>query len=121
METLAPLIDQVAEIIKGTKDFAISQAPDFVRQYLVLNICQDIGWFCFDAALLYAVVRFAMVLKDRWDEWDDVGVFLGTLGVIILGTASAWGVMSMIEDSVEIWLAPKAYLVTHLISLASHK
>ena len=119
MDKLAPLINEVVEIIKQTKDFTIAQSPDFVRQYLIIQGIETVGWLLFSMVFLGAVVKFYLCFRSWWDEMNEIGCFFGVVAIVIGGFGSVFGIILNLTNLFEIWLAPKAYLVTSLIALAN--
>lgn len=116
MSDLAPLIEQVVEIVKGTKDFAVAQAPDFVRQFVIYSYIDTVGWLLFNLVALAAAIGGIMYLRHHWDDLQDLGQFLGSTGVLVVGGFSSFGTIANIDDLISLYFAPKVYIVMHIAS-----
>jgi uncharacterized protein YacL len=116
MKELEPLINQAVDLIKGSKEFVLSQAPDFIRQFVIYSYLSTLGWLVFSSICLAFVVKCAFYLRKNWDEIDDVGCVFGTTGVIVGGFLAVLAAVSNLNDLALIHFAPKVYIVTHLAS-----
>lgn len=119
MKELEPLIGQVVDIVKGTKEFVLAQAPDFIRQFIIYSCINTIGWIVFSVICGGVIVKFAFWLKKNWDEVDELVNVFGTIAIIVAGLISGFGVISNICDLFLMWLSPKVYIVTHIAACLS--
>lgn len=116
MKELEPLIQQVVDLIKGSKEFVLSQAPDFIRQFVIYSYLNTLGDLVFSSICLAIVVKCTFYLRKNWDEIEDIGRFFGPVGVIVGGLFAVLAMISNLNDLVVIHFAPKVYIATHLAS-----
>lgn len=114
MKEMTPLIEQVLEIVKGTKGFAIAQAPDFIRQFILLSYTENILSLVFFLLLLAANVKGAFLLKNNWRDLCAEEQFFGSFLAGAFGIFSIVMISSNLADLLALWLAPKVYIVTNI-------
>lgn len=64
---------EILEIVKGTKDFVVTQAPDSIQQLLQYEYMSSIGWggVCIIGLILFNIILVVSLLqKDRWTGWE---------------------------------------------------
>lgn len=122
MKELQPLIEQLTEIIKGTKDFTVAQSPDFIRQFLIKSYLDAIGWAMFSSFFIFLAWRIARYAKKNWEDTEEGTLLAMLLLAILIGIPGLLGLVENIEDIFVIWLAPKAWIVSELVrSMAGAK
>jgi hypothetical protein len=120
---------QLAEIAKASKEgglkaaeFVQQQAPDLVHQLLAWHFILSLLSFCAGISLLVLVVCLWRANRAKLAKWRNakygpdgeyilscVGAAFGIVaGVIIVSSNLGW---------IEIWVAPKLYLVEYLAGL----
>lgn len=116
MKELEPLINQLTEIIKGTKDFTLSQAPDFVRQYLIKSMTEAIAGIVLSVPIFIGSVflfKYGMAgLKEYEDE--------ASVCLLVSGSAICFSFIVVcvnIHDLLIIWLAPKVWIVENMVKM----
>lgn len=103
------LLKQVTEIIKGTKDFVVSQAPDIVRQYLnYYTHLYLFGLVAFGVFLITGTALLAYGLRDGYNR--DGAIVLGA----IIFTISLIATICTGINYYEITTAPKVFLLEYL-------
>lgn len=116
MKELEPLINQAVDLIKGSKEFVLDQAPDFIRQFVIYSYLNTLGWLVFSSICLAVVLKFAFYLRKNWDELEDIQRFFGSAGATVGAFLALLAFVSNINDLALIRFAPKVYIVTHLAS-----
>ncbi len=114
MKELEPLINQIVELLTGSKELVISQATDFIKQFIIYSYIDTFGWLLFSTICLGVVVKSSFYLRKNWDKTNEALCFFGTAGIIGGGIFSVLEILSNICDLLMLYFAPKAYIVTHL-------
>lgn len=140
--------EELLKWIQATKEFALAQAPDFVQQIMqwaffqnLTNLIFHVAFLIIGLCLLSTSYRFLKKATAFWKEnrndhdhyraftpKEDVHfgwLVAGTLVPLAIGTVTllpsfflAWGdVMTLVQ----IYVAPKVYLVEYLSHLVSGK
>jgi cytochrome c biogenesis protein CcdA len=111
MKELQPLLEQITDIVKGTKDFTVSQAPEFVRQFIIKSYLDNAGFMVF---FLLTALCFYGIYSNLKDDRDWMPLFI-VFAVISFGLA--FGVISCSEEMLVIYFAPKVYIVQNIARL----
>lgn len=113
------LIKELIEIIKGTKDFALAQAPDVYRNIIVSSIIHKI-FIVLQSALCIVVIFLLLksLNKMKEEDWPGCDVKFGqafgtVLGIIALFIGFLIACQNL-QELVQIYAAPKAYLLEYL-------
>ena len=115
MNDLQPIIEQLTEIIKGTKDLAITQSPDFIRQFLIKSMLDQIGWLVLSGPIVLCAVRWSWFIKKNWDDFQNEECFFHPFGCGILLILSSLAVVINITNLAVIYFSPKVWVVQELI------
>ncbi len=95
---------QIIEIVKGSKDFVVSQAPDTIQQFLAIQAVECIGWFILSLVLLPVVLYIGKKMHDRTD--GVVWVVIAPMAFLFL-----FGIISNPINYYEITHYPKGFLM----------
>jgi hypothetical protein len=130
---LDKFVSTMTDILQSAKDFTLEQAPDVLKQIIVWKRGEETASFLFfallgvasvvffyrvyrQASLAIAVVR-AKPGADRYMkgyDWDDYGSFVVACYVLpVGGLISFIGVFNGFSDMLQVWLAPKIYLIEY--------
>jgi hypothetical protein len=111
METADKALVELLDVFIKTKDFAIEQAPDVVQQLLVWKF--TISLLCFVITLatpaLFLAVTHYLAKKN-----NDSSFYLPNMSLVLLIIPVSNG---HIIDWLQIWLAPKVWLIEYAASL----
>lgn len=111
------LQNALTELIISTtdaKDFLLSEAPEVIHQLLTWKlVANSLSSFLFTGI---TVLCFYLMFKCSRSDDDDAlfGFFLSGLFGILFGTIS----IGCVHDALQIWIAPKVYLLEYAASLA---
>jgi hypothetical protein len=112
-----------ADSLEQGKDFAVSEAPEVVQQLVlwtrvqygviivVLLIFAAIGWRCMVACIKYAV-KEEEKNGGSMSEWRG-GQVVACIATVILLAVS----LGVAIDSLQVWLAPKVYVLEYAADL----
>ena len=113
----AALLDYLEIAIRGTTDFAIEQVPEVVHQLLLWHFTISLIWFSVAIVsiiviviLTYKAVKFAV--HEKSEELATVAL---TMAVLVTLVPLILIVENM--DWLQIWIAPKLYLLEYASSL----
>lgn len=115
-EVMAAVLQKALEVAEKTGDFVTDQAPDVVHQLLVWKLASSVlvaAVLLFVAAIFARLVYRATKWKDDDRDAQAACVVAGTVGAALCGAA---GVSAAIT-ALQIWLAPKVYLIEYAASL----
>lgn len=115
MEELKPILDQLTEIIKGTKEFTMAQAPEFIKQYLIKSFISEMVDLVLSAIILIACFYWYKKLRNNWDYLDEE-CFFGSAAIFIGSILGSLGVFISAQNILIIWLSPKVWIVENLVS-----
>lgn len=116
--TLAEMIREFADSMQGAAGFAIEQAPDVIQQLLMYQFVVSIACFAVMTAATLVLLKVYWVKSWRvaMEEWEDGGLCIFIpwvvwfVGYLVIGLGMDW---------LQIWLAPKVYLIEYAARLAS--
>lgn len=125
------LVDTVTKVEGGIEkgiDFAQQQMPDVIHQLLVWNmvqslICWIFGLFLEGVSLFFWSQAFKFrALHDtdrtKYRNYDDKAFSRGFIGIILQAPAIMLIVLNW--DWLQIWLAPKVWLIEYVSHLVRH-
>lgn len=111
-ELLLNLIDKAQQGM----EFAEAQIPDVIEQLLIWKMATSAAWmalsiFTFLASVALGIFLIRIARKDNDSEWASLGAL-----VLLVG----FGISIALADTdwLQIWLAPKVYLLEYAASLA---
>lgn len=118
-KALAEIITGALQTAEQAEAFVLAEMPDVVQQLLAWKMVQSLvycvfGLLCFITIALYW--RWAAKILERANEeyFDDhvaIGGLMGTVVLVLIGGFAVnltW---------LQIWLAPKVYLIEYAASL----
>lgn len=134
-QALTSMIMGATKTAGQTKDFLVAQTPDAVRQLLAWKLAESFIYFLLSfllaAAILFNLRKFINFgIKENWgdDEYKDnvsieheqmipVLVIWGISSavLIIVGTIIAFSIFNL--NWLQIWIAPKVYLIEYAKTL----
>lgn len=114
-EVLATVLQKAMEVAEKTGDFVTDQAPDVVQQLLAWKFAQAlvVGLMCAVVFLICAYHVYRVLRSDRAEDWHEPVVILCTL----FGAPSLMLAVPYLLDALQIWLAPKVYLIEYTANL----
>ena len=115
----------LAELIKSTlqaKEFIVGELPEVVRQLLLWHGIQDFILFCIGLVLLaaygYCLRRFVIKNWSKIKEADDSEGFLITMLSLVCVVVLSVPLMFIFPLTwLQIWIAPKVWLIEYAASL----
>ena len=114
---LAEIITSALENAEAAKGFVLAELPDVVQQVLAWHFAVSLIWFVLGAVTL-AFLAWAWISprgayrRCVGDEFGEIFVVAGTLAGLMVGLL---GVLNI--TWLQIWLAPKVYLIEYAASL----
>lgn len=122
-QAVAQLIERVITGVDSSVSFLQAELLEFITQLLMwhaaYNLIIIVFWWAIGGYLLYQAFNYSEATKKKWNgsilpHWE-VGATIQALvsGVMILASANlVW---------LQIWLAPKVWLVEYAANLAGGK
>lgn len=112
------IIDQfvisMLELLKTTKDFVVSQAPDVVREILVYSLWNSLLWASLNLiGVIIAIYFYKKVSKAKCTDDRSLGGFISA----VIGIVFFMGFVSNLNYVAKIKLAPKLFLIEYLSEL----
>lgn len=125
MEIGKDLAKNLLDMLMGTRDFVLEQAPDVARQLVAFQTAKAAIWAglwtLISLLVIYPIVRIGKsVIKEVGDpKSHDSGAILV---VYLIGIAISLGLpgsaaLSYWEDFAKVVLAPKVFLIEYLSAL----
>jgi hypothetical protein len=124
------LLKVIADGMEEGKEFVVGQAPDVVQELILWGRVTSVCWV--SLMLLLAAVCFLVFrwFKRRWDglpekeRWQSANTYSSSLyphdygvgWVVALSVGWVWVLTAVIMaiESLQVWLAPKVYVVEYL-------
>jgi len=114
------LVDLIQSSVKA-KDFLVSELPEVVEQLLMWQFWYNLIWFVGSVGVLFfSWKQIKKLYKNcRDDNWKDDNVVIpNSIGMILLGIPFLIALVEGINLVwLQIWVAPKVYLIEYLTSL----
>lgn len=111
------LLQEILETLKSTKGFVLEQAPDIVQQFYKWKVAEHI--FYVILALIISGVMISLACK-YWEcvtKDDNAGpVVAGIVGLVAMGVA-----LGNVFNLIQIYVAPKIYLIEYITELLKSK
>lgn len=136
-QALASMLNKTVSGVEAGAAFLQSEIPDVIQQLLIWKAAESIVTAIFGIILLIltAVLLKTQCRKEKIDGcggfssntkanlvYDDDGdIHPGVIGVIIassMGVLFGFTMLSCVMTALQIWLAPKIYLIEYATSLA---
>lgn len=114
-EVLATVLQKAMEVAEKTGDFVTEQAPDVVQQMLVWKFAQAlvVGLVCAIVSFTCAYLVYRVARAERLEEWHDPA----TVASMLFGIPASFVMVSCLLEALQIWLAPKVYLIEYTANL----
>lgn len=114
-EVLATVLQKAMEVAEKTGDFVTEQAPDVVQQLLVWKLAQAlvVGLMCAVVFFTCAYHVYRVLRAERPEEWHGPVAMM----CVIFGTPSFMMMVPYLLEALQIWLAPKVYLIEYTANL----
>ncbi len=112
------LVNQLTEIIKSSKDFAVAQAPDVARQMIIAELIECGYVLC---ALVAVILIWRKILgwfklqkdKDRYFDANDAKALTWVVGTIALAILIPMAFVYCC-NSIEALVTPKLFILQQL-------
>lgn len=126
--SLAVILQKATTGLEAGVNFLGAQIPDVVRQVLLFNLWKDVASVVIAVLIL---VGYAVGLAFLWkwaiknekeNRWSDAffgAGMLTTVTAIFAGFVVVWLISSFL-DGLEIWLAPKVWLIEYASTFVKH-
>lgn len=120
---VADVITKATATVGDAKDFVLAQLPDVVKQLLAWKLAMSLIE-CISGLLLLIFIVSAWVRTVRYGKREDWGeddwftiAFIGAIATVILGGIGA----ALINFTwLEIWIAPKVFLIDYAKTIIDH-
>jgi hypothetical protein len=138
-QALAEIITSTTKTVGQAKDFVLAQAPDVVRQLLAWKMAESLindilSVLLWATAVFVTMKYFRYGIRNHWgmdeyihgkptiDHEDAIPLLIiwGVTGVVFDLTAIIGGCNIFNLEWVQIWLAPKVYLIEYASHLLGH-
>ena len=121
-ELLNSALLELIEGIRQTKDFAIEQAPDVIQQMLVWEFTHNLIWFIVGLVFLSVPILFLATcqrVRAKIEEDRSLREFHACGGTVISGAFLFFAAITMNSNLgwLQIWLAPKVYILEYAANL----
>ena len=118
-ELLSEAIYTVLADYAGTKEFVLDQAPEAIKQLITWKV-----WECSIAVVFFLLLTLSFFLL-RWyilmklDDHDQGPYVCSWIAVVGLSFLPVCGAVSYFHELLEIYLAPKVWLLEYASGLLS--
>ena len=114
-EALAKIIDKSINAIDAGVNFLSEQIPDVIHQLLLYNLVWSLIWWIVGliGMIISVSTAFYVCKSEKWHADETGAVCTAMLGLFLVSTltfATHW-------DWLQIWLAPKIYLIEYATNL----
>lgn len=129
---LADAVNKSVQVAGDAKDFLVAQLPDVVRQLLMWKAAESIWKMLLPGLALLVIAKAAKRLRQyaethKWkyaDQDNDSTAFGQILAWVMAHVAIMFAAIfflcSLNLTWLQIWIAPKVYLVEYMRSMVSH-
>jgi membrane-associated HD superfamily phosphohydrolase len=122
---LGLLIDKVSSGMDAATSFLAEQIPDVLHQLLLYNFVVNLLWTILGTVILVGIIvvwiLFVKEAVKKYDETEDddyiSGIIITTIIGLVIGVADIFGILSDHFGWLEIWLAPKIWLIEYATQL----
>jgi hypothetical protein len=117
-QALAELINKSVSAGESAIAFTQEQLPEVIQQLLTWKLVESLIWFALSALFFLAgnTLTAVTILRSMKDPDSDSDFVLFMLFVALCGNAAI--VIGTNVTWLQIWLAPKVYLIEYAASLA---
>lgn len=110
---LADMVNKSVQVAGDAKDFLVAQLPDVIRQLLAWKMAEAAIWFIATSAVFFFGLKYLIRLsRFFYREYVPEGFILVVLGGIAV-IVSAGLALSHLMLVLQIWIAPKIYLIEY--------
>jgi hypothetical protein len=108
------MVEIIDSLLKA-KDFAVDQAPDVIRQLMIWNAIEWVGYGVLWITILGLCVWLLIDCIRKKEPHNDyeIGAFLSAVGCFIMTLS----VFICVFGVLKIWLAPKVWLIEYAANL----
>jgi hypothetical protein len=122
--SLADMLTKATSVAGDAKDFVVAQLPDVIRQLLLWKMAESI-WECiFPIIVMIGFIIFAkqMMKKSNWENGEPNNGYavISIVGWILTALSFLYFFFSVNITWLQIWLAPKVYLIEYARQMVSH-
>lgn len=115
-DVLLSMIDVTVKSMSDVIEFGKQQIPEVIHQLLLWQLTSSLLWIA--VGIVLAILGGFWCRKvNQWVRQDaeNAPAHIGTALVFAL---SAWAIISNSLDALQIWVAPKVYLIQYAANLA---
>ena len=114
-EALAKIIDKSLNAIDAGVNFLSQQIPDVIHQLLLYNMVWSlIWWIAGMSGMIFSIVTAYKICKSEKWYGDELGfACMGLFFLFVMSVAT----FATHWDWLQIWLAPKIYLIEYATQL----
>jgi hypothetical protein len=120
-KTLNDLIHSTVDAAGAAKTFVMGELPDVLHQLLVWKLASTcisaVVSLCVFTACIWAICTIVKLIKAETPGCDSEGAFAIVFISVIVSMASALFAVHYVGEAIEIYLAPKVYLIEYAAEL----
>lgn len=114
-EVLVNMIDITVKSMNDVIEFGKQQIPEVIHQLLLWQLTSSILWIVVGIVLALIGIWWCGKVNKWVAKSSDNGP--AHIGTVILFALSAWAIISNSLDALQIWVAPKVYLIQYAADL----
>lgn len=115
-DVLLSMIDVTVKSMSDVIEFGKQQIPEVIHQLLLWQLTSSVLWIIVGVVLAILGVWWCR-LVNKWVRKDAENT-PAHIGTALLFAISAWVIIANSLDALQIWVAPKVYLIQYAASLA---
>ena len=105
---LALIIEKAISVAEKTGEFAMEQAPDLLREFILFHRIEKTIYVVLPIILTYAIFKLSCHIVKKTD--DEEFYMYNALSVLLLIVTIA-----NLSDFIKVWIAPKLFLIEYFI------
>lgn len=114
-EVLVNMIDITVKSMNDVIEFGKQQIPEVIHQLLLWQLTSSILWVV--VGIVLALIGAWWCGKaNKWVKQDSENAPAHIVTIILFGL-SAWAIIANSLDALQIWIAPKVYLIQYAADL----
>lgn len=136
-KALTDILNSGMDAAAQAKDFVLSELPDVVKQLLAWKLAENLFYSAIGVIVIVTIVLvMAKIIRIRPKSWEETSNFawicykglreidisapglmffvFGGIGLLFSTIAT----LSSLSEALQIWLAPKVYLIEYTANLA---
>lgn len=115
-DVLLSMIDVTVKSMSDVIEFGKQQIPEVIHQLLLWQLTSSLLWIA--VGIVLTILGALWCRKaNQWVKQDSENV-PAHIATIVLFALGAWAIISNSLDALQIWVAPKVYLIQYAASLA---